>query len=316
MRRDLGLGLLLAALTLAVYWPVRTHDFIAYDDPQFVTENTLIQSGLSWETLVYACTTPVVGNWHPVTILSHALDWELFGLNPGAHHLVNALLHALNAGLLFVALQQLTSSMARATLGKTKDRPGRIESLKLGGGFAGRNFVIAALFALHPLRVESVAWLAERKDLLAGFFFLLTLWAYADYVQKAESGKAETGANDTHHGAPVSRFPLFSIFCFSLGLMSKPMVVTLPFVLLLLDYWPLGRVALADFRGTLHPSPEGRVSRVPVQQAAQEKRDSRNSSFRGSKVLWLIYEKIPFSCSRQWLAGLRWASKRLPGPWR
>src|SRR5260221_6946871 len=108
MRRDWMIGFLLAALTLGVYWPVRTHDFIFFDDPQFIAENPQIQSGLSWNTVVYAFTRPVVGNWHPITTLSHALDCELFEVNAGAHHLVNALLHAINAGFLFLVLRRMT----------------------------------------------------------------------------------------------------------------------------------------------------------------------------------------------------------------
>src|SRR5579859_956527 len=110
MRRDLLIGLLLAALTLGVYWPIRTHDFIFYDDPQFITENSQIQSGLNWRTINYAFTEPVVGNWHPVTTLSHALDCQLFGLHPGAQHLVNALIHSVNTALLFLLLQQFVTA--------------------------------------------------------------------------------------------------------------------------------------------------------------------------------------------------------------
>ena len=274
MRRDLGLGLLLAALTLAVFWPVRTHDFIVYDDPQFVTENTQVQSGLSWETLVYAFSTPVVGNWHPITTLSHALDCELFGLSPGAHHLVNALLHALNAGLLFLVLQQLTSGQdggRAASAGSGESQPPGTESAHLGGGsFAGRNFVIAALFALHPLRVESVAWLAERKDLLAGFFFLLSLWMYARYARARASSGQVTGARGFYLGCWLS---------FAFGLMSKPMVVTLPFVLLLLDFWPLQRTMISNFKSQIsdpsHPSHGAGAVERPT-------------------FLALLYEKLPF----------------------
>src|SRR5215469_8810392 len=146
------MALVLAAVTLAAYWPVRTHDFLYYDDPQFVAENPQIQSGLNWPTVRYAFSKVLVGNWHPVTILSHALDCQLFGVRPQAHHLMNAGFHALNAVLLFLLLRSLTGALWRSGL-------------------------VAALFALHPQRVESVAWIAERKDLLAGLFFLLTLWS-------------------------------------------------------------------------------------------------------------------------------------------
>src|SRR5579859_6665734 len=271
MRRDLWIGLLLAALTLGVFWPVRDHEFIAYDDPQFVTEYPQIQSGLSWNTLVYAFTKPIAGNWHPVTSLSHALDCEWFGLNPGAHHLVNALVHALNAALLFLVLQHLTAEQrpppneqevatntpkraADARKGKAPSGLFKNRSPHAGGAaqrefmphpaLAGRNALIAALFAWHPLRVESVAWLAERKDLLAGFFFLLTLGMYALYARSKNN--RETGASQRPQRAWV--FYAGALVCFALGLMSKPMVVTLPFVLLLVDFWPLQRFDVSNFQ--------------------------------------------------------------------
>ena len=266
MRRNLLLGFVLAALTLGVYWPVRTHDFIYYDDPEFITENLRIQSGLSWATFKYAFTQPVVGNWHPVTTLSHALDCELFGVRPGAHHLVNAVVHALNTGLLFLLLQEWVSAARRGM--------GRRSADGIPGEKSGRVwlcFVGAALFALHPLRVESVAWVAERKDVLSGWFFLLSLWLYTRYARQRltadpdQTQAVENGGEGrrTGHGAALY---LAALICFALGLMSKPMVVTLPFVLLLLDYWPLRRFEIAT------------ISSVKFQIAA----------FRG-----LLLEKLP-----------------------
>jgi len=157
-RRPLLIAGLLAALVVGIYWPARQFEFIHYDDPQFITENPIIQKGLTANGLWYGLTQQVVGNWHPLTTWSHMLDCELFGPNAGAHHMVNVALHALNAALLFLMLRQLTRTTWRSAL-------------------------VAALFALHPLRVESVAWISERKDLLCGLFFILTLWAYARYAE-------------------------------------------------------------------------------------------------------------------------------------
>jgi hypothetical protein len=151
LRSEILICSLLITLTVAAYWSVRHHDFIYYDDPQFITENLDIQRGLRWQTVIYAFSNPVVGNWHPLTTLSHALDCQLFGIKPRAHHLVNVLVHSVNAALLFLLLRSLT-------------------------GATWRSGLVAAIFALHPLRVESVAWVAERKDVLSGFFFLLSLW--------------------------------------------------------------------------------------------------------------------------------------------
>jgi tetratricopeptide (TPR) repeat protein len=277
MRRDLWIGLLLATLTLGVYWPVRHHDFIFFDDPQFITENSQVQAGLSWNTIVYAFTQSLVGNWHPVTSLSHALDCELFGVDAGAHHMVNAVFHAGNAGLLFILLRQLT----RQQLVPAKPKVKSLTGPQNGIDTTWRCIFIAGIFALHPLRVESVAWIAERKDLLSGFFFLLTLMLYAAYVR--ENSQAENGKRK--NGKGYWGFYLGSLLCFALGLMSKPMLVTLPFVLLLLDYWPLCRLATS-------PS-EGRVSQIPFFQRILNG-CAWNSSLPGSELRRLLYEKLPF----------------------
>jgi protein O-mannosyl-transferase len=246
-RKSQILGWLLAAMlvlgTFATFWPATRGDFVNYDDGPHVTANVQVQKGLTWESLKWAWFNPVNCNWHPITVLSHMVDYQLFGLKPWGHHLTSVLLHALNAGLVFGLLQRMT-------------------------GAAWRSLLVAALFALHPLRVESVAWVSERKDVLSGFFGLLALLAYARYVgspksevrtpkevrnPKCEMGDAESVARQhnpqsTFHAStlPALGFYALSILFFALGLMSKPMLVTLPFVLLLLDYWPLGRMQNAE----------------------------------------------------------------------
>ena len=197
------LGMLLAAAVAAVYYPVHFQPFANYDDPDYVTDNFHVKAGLKWTTVTWAFTTRAAANWHPITWLSHALDTQVFGLSPAGPHDVNVLLHIVNALLLFWVLQHAT-------------------------GFMGRSWMVAALFALHPLNVESVAWIAERKNLLSMFFFLLTLAAYGWYTKR-----------------PSSVRYLAVAALFALGLMSKPQVITLPFVLLLWDYWPLRRTLSA-----------------------------------------------------------------------
>jgi protein O-mannosyl-transferase len=211
---------LLLLVTIALYWPATSHDFVNYDDRDYVLDNTHVTSGLTLENARWAFGNGYAGNWHPVTWLSHMLDCQVFGLNPWGHHLTNVLFHALNAVLAFALLQQMTGAVLRSLF-------------------------VAALFAVHPLRVESVAWVSERKDVLSGFFGLLALLAYARYA----GGKGEKA--ETVRQWPVVRSPwllsyLLSLFFFALGLMSKPMLVTWPFVMLLLDYWPLGRMQNAE----------------------------------------------------------------------
>ena len=216
----------LSLLVAAVYWPILSHDFVNCDDPTYVTENLRVQGGLTWSNVVWAFTTTEAEFWHPLTWLSHIFDCQCFGLRSWGHHLTNLLLHLANTLLVFFCLQRLT-------------------------GARGRSFVVAALFGLHPLHVESVAWVAERKDLLSGLFWVLALWTYARFVQKSEvrSQKSEPLRFAIGH-LPSSIFYLLSLLFFALGLMSKPMLVTLPFVLLLLDYWPLRRLS---FPPTLRP---------------------------------------------------------------
>ena len=197
--------LVLAVVTLALYLPAMRHDFVQYDDQQYVTENPQVQAGLTMRGLVWAFGFHA-GNWHPLAWLSHMLDCQLYGANPAGHHLTSILLHVANAVLLFLALRRLT-------------------------GATWRSAIVAALFAWHPLHVESVAWIAERKDVLCATFWLLTLLAYAGYATRPGAGRYAA-----------------TLGCFVLALMAKPMAVTLPFVLLLLDCWPLKRVENKSFR--------------------------------------------------------------------
>ncbi|MBC8207473.1 MAG: tetratricopeptide repeat protein [Kiritimatiellaeota bacterium] len=195
-----GICLILTLMTWFVFSPALQCDFINFDDPGYVVENPMISGGLTWQGLRWSLTNSHGGNWHPLTSLSHMLDCQLYGLNPTGHHLTNLLLHTATALVLFLLIFRMT-------------------------GVIWRSAIIAALFAVHPLRIESVVWIAERKDVLSGLFFLLTLLAYVRYVRLPFS---------------VRRYLLIMLL-FTLGLLSKPMLVTLPFVLLLLDYWPLGR---------------------------------------------------------------------------
>ena len=192
------------ALTLAtatVFYQVCTYDFINYDDPIYVYENPNIQAGITLKTIKWAFTTNHASIWHPLAWLSHMLDWQLFGPKAGGHHLTNLVFHIANTLLLFIVLKQMTHTLWPSAL-------------------------VAALFALHPLHVESVAWVTERKDVLSTFFWMLTMWAYARFVSR-----------------PKVASYLLVVALFALGLMAKSMLVTLPFVLLLLDYWPLDRLS-------------------------------------------------------------------------
>ena len=209
------MALLLALATGLLYLPVAWHGFCLYDDGAYVRENPMVQGGLTWAGCKWACTALAASNWHPLTWLSHMLDCGLFGLNPAGPHLVNAALHAMNAALLFALLHRLFQRPWPAAF-------------------------IAALFAWHPMHVESVAWIAERKDVLSTFFGLLALLAYTRYV----------AARSEYHSR-AGWFLGASLAAFALGLLAKPMLVTLPCLLLLLDFWPLRRFTLATFRWPL-----------------------------------------------------------------
>ncbi|HEY5975582.1 MAG TPA: tetratricopeptide repeat protein [Geobacteraceae bacterium] len=212
-RQQLALATLLAALTWLIFWPAGGHGFFLMDDWQYVVENRAVLTGLSGAGVRWAFTAFHAANWHPLTWLSHMVDVQLFGLAPRGHHLTSVLLHGLNGALLLLLLARLTGSCWRSA-------------------------VVAALFALHPLRVESVAWVAERKDVLSALFGLLTLLAYVRYTAR-----------------PGWRPYLLALGLFALGLMAKPMLVTLPCLLLLMDWWPLGRLP----GGAGQPPPASRL---------------------------------------------------------
>ncbi len=253
------LAVLLALVTLAVYWPATGHDFVNYDDELYVTYNPQVQAGLNWAGVRWAFCNPVANNWHPFTVLSHMLDCQMFGLDPWGHHLTSVLLHAVNTALLFLLLHRLT-------------------------GATWRSVAVAALFGVHPLHVESVAWVAERKDVLSTCFGLLTLLAYSRYAQYAReqgtrnkepggktssSDKSRAGIQHPTSNAQWSYW--LAVFFFALGLMSKPMLVTWPFVMVLIDYWPLCRFKQSTVNSD--------ISRAGSQQS----------------TIWrLVREKIPF----------------------
>ena len=233
------MSLALVFVTCALYWPARHFDFVEYDDPEYVAENPAVRNGITSDGLAWSVVDAHAANWHPVTWISHMLDCQLFGVQPGAHHLVNALLHAVNTALLFLLLRRMTGAFWRSAL-------------------------VAGLFAWHPLRVESVAWISERKDVLSGCFFLLTLWAYVKYVtwsrkiaHSQPSGstlgavevQATTFSSQECKQARSSYWYHLTLIFFVLGLFAKPMLISVPLVLLLLDYWPLCR--FADSEGFL-----------------------------------------------------------------
>ena len=260
---------LLVLVTMALYWPVTGYGFINFDDPGYVAANPQVQGGLTWQSTGWALTTLDLGLWHPLTWISHMLDCQWFGLRPGWHHLTSVLLHIANTVLLFLVLRGMTGALWRSA-------------------------VVAALFALHPLHVESVAWVAERKDVLSTFFVLLTLWAYHRYakarMQNAECRMQNPATPGTQHATRntlhVSRFTfhaflfyLLSLCFFALGLMSKPMIVTLPLLLLLLDYWPLGRMQ----------------KRMQNAESSDTEHATRNTQHVSrSSVFRLVLEKLPF----------------------
>jgi len=221
-----GVCIFLAVVIWVVFGQTLRHEFVNYDDELYVYENPVVQKGLTWEGFRWALAYGNIGHWHPLTWLSHMLDCQLYGLQAGGHHLTNLLLHGAAAILLFLVLRQMT-------------------------GFLWRSAFVAAVFAIHPLRVESVAWVAERKDVLSAFFFMLTLWAYTRYAQAVTGDKCRVTRTVETARAPglsrvtchVSLFYYLVLLFFALGLLSKNMLVTMPFVLLLLDYWPLNRLS-------------------------------------------------------------------------
>ena len=242
--RTLAIGALLGFATIVAFWPAVSANFVTYDDPYYVWNNAQVRQGLSWSNVGWALTTFETGNgpcWHPLTWLSHMLVVQLFGLDPSLHHIVNIALHIANSVLLLMVLDRMTGAFWQSAL-------------------------VAALFALHPTHVESVAWVSERKDVLSTWFFLLMLLAYAKYAEcrrrpeAAQSNRSRTGVGneqslprDKAPGAGLTstatgKWYLLTIVCYALGLMSKPMLVTAPFLLLLLDFWPLRRVVGINYQ--------------------------------------------------------------------
>src|SRR5204863_3033226 len=211
----------LVGITWLVFAQAVRHQFVTYDDPQYVYANPDVSAGVSLPRISWAFTHTIAGNWHPLTTISHMLDCQLYGLKPAGHHFTNVFLHTTAVILLFLVLRAMTGTL-------------------------WQSFFVAALFAIHPLHVESVAWISERKDVLSAVFFMLTLVAYTRYVR-----------------APSATSYLLVFLLFALGLMSKPMMVTVPFVLLLLDYWPLGRITHVGFSKALEQQ-QARSSQWPV----------------------------------------------------
>ena len=268
--------LMLALVTLVVYWPITHHSFTNFDDDGYITGNSHVKSGLTWSGMVWAFENTETTNWHPLTWISHMVDCQLYGLNPGGHHLTNLLLHIANTLLLFLLLNELTGALWRSAF-------------------------VAALFAWHPLHVESVAWAAERKDVLSAFFWMLTLIAYTRYAQKRSKVERQGSRADITVQALDSRLLgaakrsgdgstldyLLALFFFACGLMSKPMVVTLPFVLLLLDFWPLARCSS-------FPRLRGASARQEFQVSSSEKPSTLNVQPSTKSAFGLIFEKLPF----------------------
>ncbi len=232
-RQDFHIALLLLLATLAVFSQVRSYEFVSLDDPEYITANPYVRAGLAPESTAWAFTTNRDGNWFPLTWLSHMLVYQFFGPQSGFHHLANVLLHLLSTLLLFALFRRMTGSSWRSAF-------------------------VACLFALHPLHVESVVWVSERKDVLCAFFWILTMWGYLHYVERPKLGS----------------YLLFLVpFC--LGLMSKAMIITLPFVLLLLDVWPLRRIPLA---------------KSPLEGEPKEKAEAHRTARSLAGIFW---EKVP-----------------------
>jgi Flp pilus assembly protein TadD len=234
-----GACLVLALVTLIVYWPITHHGFTNIDDDGYITANPHVGAGATWSGVVWAFKTEFAGNWHPLTMITLMLEHQIYGSSAAGYHLTSLLFHIVNTLLLFLLLNEMTGALWRSAF-------------------------VAALFAWHPLHVESVAWAAERKDVLSAFFWMLTLLAYVQYVKKSNAGRY-----------------FLTLLMFAFGLMSKPMVVTLPFVLLLMDYWPLRRL---------------RLIRESAESTSRENRSSliaTDTSPRQS-VFVLVFEKLPF----------------------
>ncbi|MBW1999069.1 MAG: glycosyltransferase family 39 protein, partial [Deltaproteobacteria bacterium] len=236
LSKDIILCLLMAMLIALPYWRIQGHDFLNLDDNHYITENPMVREGFTLKGLAWAFSINNIDYWHPVTWFSHMADFELYGMDPGGHHLNNLLLHIINALLLFFILKRMT-------------------------GATWRSASVALLFGLHPLNVESVAWVAERKNVLSTLFWMTTIWSYVRYAEKPL----------------VSRY-LLTLISFALGLMAKPVIATLPLVLLLLDYWPLSRLLLG-------PADTSGATAKPVFSL---------SLWRSPQLLRMLIEKAPF----------------------
>jgi protein O-mannosyl-transferase len=246
--QQLILSILLIVITFIAFYPTTQSEFINFDDGEYVSENKNIQEGVTTRGIVWAFTTGRAGNWHPLTWLSHMIDVQIFGLKPGWHHLTNLLFHITNAVLLFFTLFRMTKALWPSAL-------------------------VAALFALHPLHVESVAWVAERKDVLSTFFWMLTIFFYITYVFRPG----------------LTRY-LAVICCFALGLMAKPMLVSLPLVLLLLDYWPLNRLVAKEPSREIRPLPK-----IGMKKGVSPSSEEINKlpHIKWPLIYALLLEKIP-----------------------
>jgi tetratricopeptide (TPR) repeat protein len=246
--------LVMIVLILVLYWPVQSYDFVNYDDHGYVTSNNIVQTGFVFNNVQDAFSKNYLGNWHPLTMLSHMLDWQLFGLRAGGHHWTNVIIHILDMILLFLLFNKLTGAMWRSAF-------------------------IAALFAIHPVNVESVAWISERKNVLSTFFWIVTIMFYVWYV----------------------RFPnwtryLAVVIGFALGLMSKPMLVTLPFTLLLLDYWPLGRMKIK-------------------RQLEDQTNETTGDTLRKKRILFLVLEKVPLFILSAFFSYIVFLAQKNAGAW-
>jgi protein O-mannosyl-transferase len=215
-----AISVLLMVAVFLVFGQTLRHDFVNYDDDVYFYANAHVQAGLTWRGVAWAFTTGYNGNWHPLTWLSFMLDVELFGKGPAGPHLTNVLLHAASTVLLFLVLTRLVSLRADKSAGATFAQAGTLWT----------SAFVASVFATHPLHVESVAWVSERKGVLSGLFFILTLLMYAQYAEKS---KVRSPKSRVYYGC--------TLLSFAFGLMSKPMLVTVPFILLLLDFWPIQR---------------------------------------------------------------------------
>ena len=261
-RQKLIVYLVLTAITLAVFWQVNQYNFISFDDPGYVTNNSHIQSGITLDGFRWAFSTTYLGLWNPLVWLSLMFDYQLHGLNAGGYHLTNLILHVMSALLLFWLFNRITGAIWKSAF-------------------------IAALFALHPLHVESVAWIAERKDVLSAFFWMLTLCLYVYYTEK-----------------PVITRYLLVLLSFACALMSKPMVITLPVVMILLDYWPLNRLQsrkiVTNMPEVMSVSNRGKkknkLKTEVIKKNISPPRVQKLSEPRiaGIIPLWQLKEKIPF----------------------